>query len=433
MRRKSEPDPGQEQPSEADPSPSKIPASFVFSPHSLASALVAHALRQPTGAGGEETAARVPESEGLAPGSAMAIPESKASGTASGLPTLPEPVPAKTAPLLHAVASHPDGASAMTVQPSAAEPDPAVEPSRSAAVPAETPTATPRFPRVPSGSKDASPEPRSSPLPPLSGVQLESQPPDASDAGDLAFALRLQVPGETVRPAASAAPAHWMHSIPVEAVRPVAEPVESSEAAQIAGLSLEDSPVSAEADTGADASAGDSSHQQEFLSDLAQPIAAGRAALKTEKAPSGFSEHLSIEELAAPAVKPPRELTLRLETVNGDPVRLRLLERGGELQVAVRTPDRDLARTLHDHINDLVTRLDSKGLETELWRPQAAGSSHNLAGEDERRHQHHPRQQQQEDTQQPEPGQDPLQFLGALLWQQEIDLARHPLGSRSTL
>jgi hypothetical protein len=75
------------------------------------------------------------------------------------------------------------------------------------------------------------------------------------------------------------------------------------------------------------------------------------------------------------AVEPLRDLSLRLTGAARERVDVRLMDRGGELRVAVRTPDADLARGLRSGLADLVGRLDSQGLQTETWRPAEAGFS----------------------------------------------------------
>ena len=54
-----------------------------------------------------------------------------------------------------------------------------------------------------------------------------------------------------------------------------------------------------------------------------------------------------------------------------------LSERGGKVQIAVRSADPDLARSLRTDLGDLVGRLESKGFKTEAWVPTI--SRHTLA------------------------------------------------------
>jgi hypothetical protein len=67
---------------------------------------------------------------------------------------------------------------------------------------------------------------------------------------------------------------------------------------------------------------------------------------------------------------------IRLEIGGGDHrVEVRLMERGGEVHVAVRTPDAHLASTLREDLSSLSSRLTESGFRTETWHPGASGSS----------------------------------------------------------
>jgi len=66
----------------------------------------------------------------------------------------------------------------------------------------------------------------------------------------------------------------------------------------------------------------------------------------------------------------------------GRATEVRFLEAGGEVRVAVRTSDSELAQTMRSGLNELTSRLTSEGIQTEVWRPgsntsfQQNGSSH---------------------------------------------------------
>lgn len=53
-------------------------------------------------------------------------------------------------------------------------------------------------------------------------------------------------------------------------------------------------------------------------------------------------------------------------------VSLQVIDRGGRLEVAVRTPDHDLAGTLRQALPDLVRRMEQVGLRAETWAPDGA-------------------------------------------------------------
>jgi len=67
---------------------------------------------------------------------------------------------------------------------------------------------------------------------------------------------------------------------------------------------------------------------------------------------------------------------IRLEIGGGDHrVEVRLMERGGEVHVDVRTPDTHLASTLREDLSALSSRLTESGFRTETWHPGASGAS----------------------------------------------------------
>jgi hypothetical protein len=57
---------------------------------------------------------------------------------------------------------------------------------------------------------------------------------------------------------------------------------------------------------------------------------------------------------------------------NGQRVELRITERAGDIHVAVRTPDSQLATALRDDLPALSSRLQQSGLHSEMWRPGAS-------------------------------------------------------------
>jgi len=96
------------------------------------------------------------------------------------------------------------------------------------------------------------------------------------------------------------------------------------------------------------------------------------------------------EVAAPPAAAPPeaprkqpkesavRELSLALPgpSANGrEQVSLRVVERSGEVQVAVRTADPQLADALRQNLPDLVSDLAGRGYRTETWQPLAASGA----------------------------------------------------------
>ena len=75
----------------------------------------------------------------------------------------------------------------------------------------------------------------------------------------------------------------------------------------------------------------------------------------------------------APAAPAAAAREIHLQVSGGDQrVDVRLTERGGEVQVAVRTPDSRLAGALREDLPGLAARLEQTGFRTEAWHPAAS-------------------------------------------------------------
>jgi hypothetical protein len=81
----------------------------------------------------------------------------------------------------------------------------------------------------------------------------------------------------------------------------------------------------------------------------------------------------AVKVKAAPPLPAPsiREVSIRLETATSSPVDVQLAAKAGTVQVAVRTPDVDLAKSLQTNLGELVGRLEEKGFKAEAWTPQS--------------------------------------------------------------
>lgn len=79
------------------------------------------------------------------------------------------------------------------------------------------------------------------------------------------------------------------------------------------------------------------------------------------------------------APPPFRQISLKLTTDDSTRVNLDLIEKAGKVQITVRTPDHELAKSLQTDLGDLIGRLEGKGFKTESWIPatihQAAAPS----------------------------------------------------------
>jgi hypothetical protein len=97
-----------------------------------------------------------------------------------------------------------------------------------------------------------------------------------------------------------------------------------------------------------------------------QPVEAARSLDATAGAGApAASDSVS----ATPA--PLKNLSIQVGQSPQDRVELRVVERSGELQVAVRAANPDVAQGLRQGLSELVGRLEQNGFRAEAWRPGA--------------------------------------------------------------
>jgi len=74
-------------------------------------------------------------------------------------------------------------------------------------------------------------------------------------------------------------------------------------------------------------------------------------------------------------VRPAKEISLQISSGGDHTVDVRLVERGGEVHVSVRTPDVGLAHEMRQDLGSLTGKLAQSGFGTEQFTPLTAGSS----------------------------------------------------------
>ena len=85
------------------------------------------------------------------------------------------------------------------------------------------------------------------------------------------------------------------------------------------------------------------------------------------------------EPTAAPADSEPAKpqaaaRDIRLEVAHGERrVEVRLVDRGGDVHLAVRTPDQRLSSALREGLPDLAAQLEQSGFHAEPWHAGPAG------------------------------------------------------------
>jgi hypothetical protein len=65
----------------------------------------------------------------------------------------------------------------------------------------------------------------------------------------------------------------------------------------------------------------------------------------------------------------------RADSAGNDNVAIRMMQRGSEIHVSVRTPDTQLADSLRHDLGKLATGLEQGGFRTETWRPTPTGAA----------------------------------------------------------
>lgn len=73
--------------------------------------------------------------------------------------------------------------------------------------------------------------------------------------------------------------------------------------------------------------------------------------------------------LPKPAAQPLKDLSLQMSQPGVEKVEIRLVQQSGELHVAVRTGDSEMAHGLRQNLPELVGHLEDNGFHTEAWRP----------------------------------------------------------------
>jgi hypothetical protein len=85
------------------------------------------------------------------------------------------------------------------------------------------------------------------------------------------------------------------------------------------------------------------------------------------------------DESASGSKAPMRELSLRVAGDGTQSADVRLVERNGEIQVAVRASDPRLTESLRSNVNELVNSLSRSELNAEIWHPGVAAEKSMLS------------------------------------------------------
>ena len=232
-----------------------------------------------------------------------------------------------------------------------------------------------------------------------------------SMTGDLSFALKLNssasgagTNGQAPSPAQGDTPGT---SVAPAGTGQTQDPLQSSPGADKASAPAQDgvsvglnaiskqaavAPVkdAHQSNAGQDSGQSGQPNQTQNIQMAAVPVAAKSAA--TSSAPAASSNQAPRPDAAAKALDAPpiqgpasdpsakpagplKELAIQVGQTSHEKVELRVVDRAGELQVAVRASNADLAQGLRQGLSDLVDRLEQNGFRAEAWRPGMAAST----------------------------------------------------------
>ena len=102
-----------------------------------------------------------------------------------------------------------------------------------------------------------------------------------------------------------------------------------------------------------------------------------RAPFTPPPAPARASEHPEPAPSALPQAA--RDIRLRLAGDEKAGVEVRMIERAGEVRVAVRSADAELAQSMRSGLSDLAEKLSGRGFSNEIWRPEPVSEKNNPA------------------------------------------------------
>jgi hypothetical protein len=89
---------------------------------------------------------------------------------------------------------------------------------------------------------------------------------------------------------------------------------------------------------------------------------------KTPVAGSSVQEPIIAEKQATPVV-PMKDITVRVESAQGETVDVRIAHRAGDLQVAVNSANGDTTQGLRHGLSELSNKLNDSGYHAEVWHP----------------------------------------------------------------
>jgi hypothetical protein len=100
--------------------------------------------------------------------------------------------------------------------------------------------------------------------------------------------------------------------------------------------------------------------------------------LTAPQAPANVPEPPAVSSPPAVRQTAAREIALRVAAPDAAPVDIHVSQRGGQVHVAVRTPDAALGSSLRQDLGTLVSSLDRAGYRAEVFTPSSL-TAHSVA------------------------------------------------------
>lgn len=112
---------------------------------------------------------------------------------------------------------------------------------------------------------------------------------------------------------------------------------------------------------------------------LASTEATGKAGSSPASAPVAAGDSITTEQKVTPGMRP-KDISVRVQSDEGQSVDIRIVQRGGGLQIAVKSADNDTTQGLRHGLSELANRLNDSGYHAETWRPGASAPTDSSAG-----------------------------------------------------
>ena len=186
--------------------------------------------------------------------------------------------------------------------------------------------------------------------PDASGLKVDAKAA-RSDAGEMAFGLRLQVQSPLNAPSSGKSGGGLQNGTP---------------GSQRESIPAENTPA---------ASPAASAFPTSFVAPEATPGSAPQATAPASKTEAPHTPVPVAEVAGRPAPAPAaQEISLRVSTNNDQKVDVRLVSRAGEVHVSVHTPDEALARSMREDLGSLTGKLAQSGIGAEAIGPSATNT-----------------------------------------------------------